>query len=145
MREIKFRAWATVPKSMYYDVSYNFGFKGEVLQDTVVYELNHLIELMGKVYTLMQYTGFKDKNGKEIWEGDIVVEWEDDMEKLERFVVEWCGEDGYPAFDLKPNHFEEINALSFYAQNGEGYEIEVIGNIYENPELLNAPHQHPQN
>lgn len=84
----------------------------------------------------MQYTGLKDKNGKEIYEGDIIAEWEDGLEKVERYQVKWHGEDGYPAFDIEPNHFEETNALSFYAQNGEGYELEVIGNIYENPELL---------
>jgi uncharacterized phage protein (TIGR01671 family) len=84
----------------------------------------------------MQYTGLKDRRGKEVYEGDVVVQWDNGLEETEKFVVKWFGEDGYFAFDLEPNHFEETNALSFYAQNSEGYEIEVIGNIYENPDLL---------
>lgn len=149
MREIKFRAWVA-------DHAPDYGDKPECVMfystraNTTHMKGDRELKCCGGgkpegvlEYFLenprtpvMQYTGLKDRNGKEIYEGDIVIEWEDDMEKVERFVVEWCGEDGYPAFDLKPNHFEETNALSFYSQNSDGYELEVIGNIYENGDLL---------
>ena len=48
-------------------------------------------------------------------------------------VVIW-GSDSYPAFDLKDNYDFDSNAFSFIFN--EGWTIEIIGNIYENPELL---------
>jgi uncharacterized phage protein (TIGR01671 family) len=86
---------------------------------------------------LMQYTGLHDKNGKEIWEGDIVrVVYDGSLENeggdAEVRQVKWgAGDEHYPAFDLEGNDME-TNALSVAMHNGE---IEVIGNIYENPEL----------
>lgn len=83
---------------------------------------------------LMQYTGLKDKNGKEIYEGDIIRWRIDDFEEWTKFQIVW-GND-YPAFEINPCEFEECNGLQFITSI-EG-ECEVIGNIYENPELLNA-------
>ncbi len=75
-------------------------------------------------FVVMQYTGFKDKNTKEIYEGDIV-----------RCNDEYCAvviwkRDG---FLLDSITRKNIPSLWYNAENSE--KIEVIGNIYENPEL----------
>ena len=80
--------------------------------------------------TLDQYTGLKDKNGKEIYEGDVVRIWADPKDyngyKGHNYigVVEW----------------DEF-ILGFILSDGHGLKdfefIEIVGNIYENPELLN--------
>jgi len=70
----------------------------------------------------MQYTGLKDKNGKEIYEGDIV--------KIEGFINHVVGfEDG--AF-----RWMNVGPYLPIAERISERECEVIGNIYENPELL---------
>lgn len=72
-----------------------------------------------------QYTGLKDKNGKEIYEGDIVMDCINYSKYKVMYVVEnWTG---YVAETL-----DEAECWYLY----EFSELEVIGNIYENPELL---------
>ena len=99
MREIKFRAWDTQEKRMIYP-------KTGAVNNLESWEILQLFD------TVMQYTGLKDKNGKEIYEGDIV-----------RIAGYGLYEVGYPFITLFQSHFE--NDVE-----------EIIGNIYENPELL---------
>ena len=91
----------------------------------------------------MQCTGLKDKNGKLIYEGDIVkyaeFDWTDFSFKdweTEIAQVVWGNtyDNYYPAFDLKDTDFDGTNAFAYLFN--EGWTIEVIGNIYQNPELL---------
>ncbi len=94
---------------------------------------------LGKTFSLntdiiIQFTGLLDKNGKEIYEGDIVSVNEKGFEDKTNYEVKWFGP-YYPAFDLE-GWEGESNALGEIEQTGE-WDIEVIGNIYENPELLN--------
>ena len=69
----------------------------------------------------MQYTGLKDKNDKEIYEGDIVTV------DGEIFYVEWRGMGDW---------FIDPKKDAAFVFTPEIYDVEVIGNIYENPELL---------
>lgn len=95
MREIKFRAWDKEKKEMFNDIWIDGNF------------------INMPEYIVMQFTGLKDKNGKEIYEGDIV-------KNIDR-VFEVTFKDGY--FSIIHN------------KKGLLY-CEVIGNKYENSELL---------
>lgn len=84
--------------------------------------------------TVGQYTGLKDKNGKKIFEGDIVQYQPSHMCEPTYSVVEYCADKyNYPAFDLK-KHDYEANGLQCAHEEGIG--CEVIGNVHDNPELL---------
>ncbi len=138
MREIKFRAWDKENKEMADVVEIVFDQYGGVDVRTSR-RMGINASALGND-SLMQYTGLKDKNGKEIYEGDIikwvtgecaVVEWSDgDAEFLcEIDIHKYQGCVGVGGFDEKPilNGFSSTMARHY----------EVIGNIYENPELLN--------
>ena len=100
------------------------------------YDLKDIFESGNPV---MQCTGLKDKNKKLIYEGDIVrySEYDNDVDcraEWEYAEVVWGGNYDYPAFDLKDTDFDGTNGLSYIF--GEGWTIEVCGNIYENPDIL---------
>ena len=108
MREIKFRAWnGETCKMTYYDFLYTS-------------QVKNFSEGTWSLDKLMQYTGLKDNNGKEIYEGDIV--------KTRAFgdrttIVNW-------------------NKIAWFAggdfMDAIGQSHEIIGNIWENPELLTS-------
>ncbi len=90
-----------------------------------------------KAYNIMQYTGLKDKNRKEIYEGDI-VDLHQTINGVSKFTVEWSTERlgwtlRYAENMVNPRTYEYSVSEVFKIE-----EIEVIGNIYENPELLNT-------
>ena len=133
MREIKFRAWDKKNNTMV-KIKTLFDHEigtGLILIDGYVafcrtqdggknFEIKSYIDC-----ELMQYTGLKDKNGKEIYEGDII---KDSNGKIGKIVHEGCswnvrfGEKYYYPLE---NYF-----------NIDSINIEIISNIYENPELL---------
>ena len=80
--------------------------------------------------TLMQYAGLKDKNGVEIYEGDIIqyFTFYYGNKKERKEVVEWID-------DMEDDSFGEPLSMGYRFY---GSEIEVIGNIYENHQLLEA-------
>ena len=94
---------------------------------------------------LMQFTGLHDKNGKEIWEGDVVQQvlgssffdsnsnrWIPDNEENKGEVVYKC--DGFWVNDIRLGD-DRVQLASGEADE-ERLDLEVLGNIYENPELL---------
>lgn len=119
-KEIKFRVWDKTINYMDSRVRVSH-FKGivEVLDSWSTWR-----ELKNGEYELMQYTGLKDKNGVEIYEGDIVRSKNGTLGLTNEHVVEW--NDFYKRFD--PMGADES---CFNRDN-----CEVIGNIYESPELL---------
>ena len=85
--------------------------------------------------TVGQYTGLTDKNGKKIFEGDIVQYQPNYMSEPTYSVVEYCADKyNYPAFDLKKDDYE---ANGLQCAHEEGIGCEVIGNVHDNKELLN--------
>jgi len=68
---------------------------------------------------IMQFSGMKDKDGRELWEGDIVKAWERDEKPL--------------VIEFRAGGFGTWNGEQFISYSS-GWE--VIGNIYQNPELL---------
>jgi uncharacterized phage protein (TIGR01671 family) len=135
MREIKFRAWDTVDKKMklptllrlnrdlpYTDDNNN----GKVFQMQCNGQEN--IEYFNGRIILMQYTDLKDKNNKEIYEGDVLhcdgfwnlyAVWDEENARFAFLCADWVVTQGHP---IQPS-------ISSYC---------IIGNIYENHELLGA-------
>ena len=128
MREIKFRAWSFTNKKMYYRV-----LAGNTLTDdpcSSVYsdEDNTWKNFDKHCGVLMQYTGLKDKNGKEIYQDDIV---KDEFGQL-RQIMWFQPECKFIMATLKISPFH----TDFVPWDIR--DCEIIGNIYENPELYNA-------
>lgn len=84
---------------------------------------------------LEQYTGLKDKNGIEIYEGDVVRVKHRDWIEPTIHMVKWGGDEEYPAFDLSPEIDETMNNFALAVQS-DLFSIKIIGNIHKNPELL---------
>ena len=83
--------------------------------------------------TLGQFTGLTDKNGKKIFEGDVVLYPWNDQDKPERFTIKF--KDGQ--FVASP--VKETEDYWDFMVGGYSKEMEIIGNIHDNPELLENP------
>ncbi len=138
MRKIKFRAWHG---------SGSMQFLGVInWNDNVVEPLGGGEEVSIDEIVLMQFTGLHDKNGKEIYEGDIVVKnsyiWFDKNKPNYRGTVEWIYSQWQVVAHCINKNKRGISDGINEGLNDDGFEDneksdwEVIGNIYENPELL---------
>ena len=124
MRTIKFRAWNKEEKEMYYNAEQTYDYR---CQGKGCFLENFGSVLKDERLEVMQYTGLKDKKGKEIYEGDIVK-----VEKIDWAYIYY--DEDRMAWGIKPiNEFYFDSPL--LSENAD-LELKVIGNIYENPELL---------
>jgi len=129
MREIKFRAWNKKNRVM------NFALPLKVWMDNIATDIGREKYLKDRDnIILMQYTGLKDKNGIEIYEGDILSVDEKEFTDKTNYEVKYFLDENYPAFDLE-GWTGDANAFSEICGEQE-WEMEVIGNIYENSHLL---------
>ena len=147
MRDIKFRAWDTnkmIDVKVLEYVPAHKSFNGKP-----GYNVNYHLGIPAE--NLMQYTGLKDKNGKEIYEGDIVETLEDgNAEVIFQDGIFGCKVERPQSTEGGTEFYEEFISLNDLIDSGywgssdgikEPYFIlEVIGNIYENPELLKDNH-----
>lgn len=122
MRELKFRAWDKHEKrligSSEFDGLYSYAESPE---------LNFWLNNPNTV--VMQYTGLLDRHGKEIYEGDLVRR----NERAKEYKEKWLDE----VQEVYWNDEKALFALKGKENWGLIWQMEVIGNIYENPNLLN--------
>jgi uncharacterized phage protein (TIGR01671 family) len=123
-RQIKFRGWHTIAKRMFSaeemgrdELTLNPDGRGFVNISGTSTRLSQYVNDM----TPLQFTGLFDMNGKEIYEGDILKKY-------------WQGNNGNGFLPFKVYYDERV--CGFNIANGSSHTYEVIGDIYQNPELL---------
>lgn len=133
MKDYKFRAWDK-EKGVWYKPTHE-AYRGELFELMVGFSGDLLAHTMNKVehqslwpdrFILMQWTGLVDKNGKEVYEGDVV-----EHKYYGKKQVQWTlADNGEGAFQYAGYDFEDMDVKTGII------DWEIIGNIWENPELL---------
>ncbi|WP_261070073.1 YopX family protein [Streptococcus mitis] len=125
---LKFRAWLKKEQKMDNYIDHISWLEDELycIGDGITYMVS------AEDLVLMQSTGLKDKNGKEIFEGDI-LEIEDEGEVLGNAKLTWHNEQA--VFMIEAISVDDI-APFHEILSDESYSYRVVGNVYENPELF---------
>lgn len=149
VRDLKFRAWDK-ENECWFKPTYE-AYKGRLEDLSITLNGKYLIRTMEQSaihaperFEVMQYTGLKDKNGKEIYEGDVLKGnsfatsmlkgWGADVEQqFEVYEIRY-DEASFKTFDKKGEWVAILN----HHVSSKVKDLEVIGNIYENKDLLNA-------
>ncbi|WP_455043134.1 YopX family protein [Leptotrichia buccalis] len=126
MREIKFRAYHKERKEIFEIASIDFEEKKVALSNGVI----KLLNVDFKQFELSQYTGLKDKNGKEIYEGDIVLIKLDETSTWYKTVV------GFKKGAFIANLIDKEDYVYIFHHGFTDDDFEIIGNVYENKNLL---------
>ena len=127
MREILFRGKAITSKKWIYGDLLQYADVAQIWEDTEQGKFNVLVI----AETVGQYTGLTDKTGKKIFEGDVVEYSEIDIDGSDikgKGVLRW--NDNTASFEISCGLFGVNFCQALLSQ------VEVIGNIYDNPELL---------
>lgn len=138
MREIKFRAWDKKFKGMHWDVE-SYDYFQPVFADGEEFVFADFISNKDNRFILMQFTGLRDSKNRDIFEGDIVtVNKRDPLHEV-------CFDAYNAGFSLRRQPYtnspdlqarEDGYIYAYYYFHDSDKELEVIGNVYENPELL---------
>jgi uncharacterized phage protein (TIGR01671 family) len=130
MRELKFRSWDTIDKRWLFDYEFKGGYSifGEVVMFGTL--KNYSIEKLLYNTETTQYTGLKDYNGKEIYEGDILSSISSEI-----FNYEVKFEEGEFCLFSKYGRWGSISRMKPTCDDLK-IQINVIGNIYENKSLI---------
>jgi hypothetical protein len=131
-RELKFRVWDNLKKEWLKNKVYHFNlFCNE--SGVGEFRLNQHPE----GFTIQQYTGLKDKNGKEIYEGDFVKYNPDDRTIEREGIIEWSNYyHGWAIRDKQCYPESNYGVFSLASPFMSFNDVEIICHIFENPELL---------